>query len=90
MSNVLPIAAAGAAGVIVNRWLQQRRIPVLGTVAGLSNRVVGVTAATTLRAAGAVVEGVGVAVVGVGEAARGLAGQVDRFTAGGERDEQQA
>lgn len=82
MNNVLPVAAAGAAAVIVNRWLQQRNVPVVSMVAGLSNRIVGGATATGLRVVGSVSEGVGVAVVGAGGAARGLASQVDRLTAG--------
>ena len=80
--SLLPFAAAGAAGIVVNRWLQRRNVPVLGTVAGLSNRVVGVTASTGLRATGMAVSGIGIAVVGLGGVARGLAEQVDRFTSG--------
>ena len=80
----MPFAAAGAAGIVVNRWLQRRNVPVVSTVAGLSNRVVGTTAATGLRVVGAAVSGVGIAIVGVGGVARGMAGQVDRFTTGDE------
>ena len=82
MNNVLPVAAVGAATVLVNRWLRQQNVPVVSTVAGLSNRIVGGAAATGLRVVGSVSEGVGVAAVGAGGAVRGLASQVDRLTAG--------
>lgn len=81
MNNVVPVAAVGAASVLVNRWVQRHEVPVLGAAAGLSNRAIGATAGTGLRAIGAVTQGVGIAVVGFGTLARNLASIIDGATA---------
>lgn len=81
MNNVVPLAAAAAGAVVVNRWIQRRNVPVVSPMAGLSNRVMGVTVSTGLRVAGAVGEVAGAAVVAMSGAVKGAGDQIDRFTA---------
>jgi hypothetical protein len=83
-SDLFPLAAVGATGILIGRLLARRsgngaRSPV-PTVVGAVGRAVGKSTATTIRAGGLAAQGIGLAAVASGNAANALARAVEGTT----------